>query len=205
MRSHVSVRNPSQYSGEDGVSAEWVVIHGRFQPFHLGHLEYLNLSMERSRRVVVGITNPILGGLVREATSEHRHRADTNPFTYFDRAEMIAESAAECPAYDGHLVRIVPFDVSDPSSWNDYLPRRAIYLVTLNEPWDHEKCARFAARGLRTETIEGNPSRITATQVRRRMSLDTDWRDLVPKGTAHVIEQLRASATSAQDSHGGGA
>ena len=34
------------------------MIHGRFQPFHLGHLEYLKGAAERSDEVFVGITNP---------------------------------------------------------------------------------------------------------------------------------------------------
>ena len=34
------------------------MIHGRFQPFHNGHLEYLAGAAERSDEVFVGITNP---------------------------------------------------------------------------------------------------------------------------------------------------
>ena len=34
------------------------MIHGRFQPFHLGHLEYLRGAAERCDEVFVGITNP---------------------------------------------------------------------------------------------------------------------------------------------------
>jgi len=34
------------------------MIHGRFQPFHTGHLEYLVAAAGRCRRLAVGITNP---------------------------------------------------------------------------------------------------------------------------------------------------
>ena len=34
------------------------MIHGRFQPFHLGHLEYLQGAAAQSDEVWVGITNP---------------------------------------------------------------------------------------------------------------------------------------------------
>ena len=34
------------------------MIHGRFQPFHNGHLEYLRGAAARSDEVFVGITNP---------------------------------------------------------------------------------------------------------------------------------------------------
>ncbi|MGW2716793.1 adenylyltransferase/cytidyltransferase family protein [Streptomyces sp. NPDC001492] len=171
----------------------WIVVHGRFQPFHLGHLEYLSLAMARGSRVVVGITNPCLGSLVPEAASGHRHHPDANPYTYFDRAEMVTASAAEAPTYRDHHVRVVPFDVSDPGVWDDYLPRDAVHLVTVNEPWDEEKVRRFTAVGLAVEAIPGNPARVTATEVRRRLATAADWRALVPRGTAQVIDQMRAS------------
>ena len=34
------------------------MIHGRFQPFHLGHLEYLAGAASEADEVWVGITNP---------------------------------------------------------------------------------------------------------------------------------------------------
>ena len=34
------------------------MIHGRFQPFHNGHLEYLRGAAAQSGEVFVGITNP---------------------------------------------------------------------------------------------------------------------------------------------------
>ncbi|MGQ4436283.1 MULTISPECIES: adenylyltransferase/cytidyltransferase family protein [unclassified Streptomyces] len=169
----------------------WTIIHGRFQPFHLGHLEYLSLAMERSRSVVVGITNPALGRLIAEAASRHRHRSDANPYTYFERAEMVLASLSEAPAYAGHVVRVVPFDVSDPAVWSDYLPCHGLQLVTVNEAWDQEKYERFKAAGHTVEAIAGNPDRVTGTEVRRRMKVDEDWRVLVPRGTAGVIERRR--------------
>ncbi|MEU5822080.1 adenylyltransferase/cytidyltransferase family protein [Streptomyces sp. NPDC047803] len=168
----------------------WTVVHGRFQPFHLGHLEYLGLAVERGGHVLVGITNPALGRLAVEHTSGHRHRKDANPYTYFERAEMITGSLPEVPGATAAAVRIVPFDVSDPAVWDDYLPRGALHLVTLNEPWDQEKYERFRAAGYAVEAVPGNPHRVTATEVRRRMAHGEDWRALVPRGTARVIDGL---------------
>ncbi|MGZ4357283.1 MAG: adenylyltransferase/cytidyltransferase family protein, partial [Gaiellaceae bacterium] len=34
------------------------MIHGRFQPLHNGHLEYLRGAAAQSEEVFVGITNP---------------------------------------------------------------------------------------------------------------------------------------------------
>ena len=35
-----------------------VAVHGRFQPFHVGHLEYVQLALGLGRFCYVGITNP---------------------------------------------------------------------------------------------------------------------------------------------------
>jgi len=34
------------------------MIHGRFQPFHNGHLEYMRGAADRSDELWIGITNP---------------------------------------------------------------------------------------------------------------------------------------------------
>ncbi len=173
---------------------DWIVVHGRFQPFHRGHLDGLVTALRRSRPVVVGITNPHPARLVREDASAHRHLPDANPFTYFERAEMVLRSAAEAAATAAArdpVVRVVPFDVSDPPSWAAVLPPFCRHLVTVNEPWDEEKARRFRAHGFAVEEVAGNPGRVTGTEVRLRMAARGDWRVLVPAGTARVIDEYR--------------
>jgi len=58
------------------------MIHGRFQPFHLGHLEYLKGAAERSEAVFVGITNPDPTRIREESSDPLRHLPESNPFTY---------------------------------------------------------------------------------------------------------------------------
>ena len=43
------------------------MIHGRFQPFHNGHLEYMRGAAERSDELWVGITNPDPARIMPEA------------------------------------------------------------------------------------------------------------------------------------------
>ena len=44
------------------------MIHGRFQPFHNGHLEYMRGAAERSDELWVGITNPDPARIMPEAS-----------------------------------------------------------------------------------------------------------------------------------------
>ena len=44
------------------------MIHGRFQPFHNGHLEYMSGAAERSDELWIGITNPDPARILPEAS-----------------------------------------------------------------------------------------------------------------------------------------
>jgi cytidyltransferase-like protein len=73
---------------------EWGCVHGRFQPFHSGHLEYALLAKKRCRRLLIGVTNPDLTWFMPEAANANRHTAESNPFTYFERALMLRDSCS---------------------------------------------------------------------------------------------------------------
>jgi hypothetical protein len=61
------------------------MIHGRFQPFHKQHYEYLLSALPRCELLVVGITNPDTESLLADEESPHRHLGHANPYSYFDR------------------------------------------------------------------------------------------------------------------------
>ena len=65
------------------------MIHGRFQPFHLGHLEYLKGAAAHSDEVWVGITNPDPTRVKPEPADPLRHLPESNPYTYADRLLMV--------------------------------------------------------------------------------------------------------------------
>ncbi len=169
---------------------ELACVHGRFQPFHLGHWDYLLQALALAEHVVVGITCPVLTPdlLVEERTDTLRHLPRNNPFTYFERSEMITASLR------GHATRdrvlIVPLDVNGPPQlWQQTVPLYAVQVVTPHEPWDEEKASRFRAAGYTTQSLPAEKDRTTATEVRRRMAQSLPWRHLVPPGTAAVIDR----------------
>ena len=71
------------------------MIHGRFQPFHNGHLEYLQGAAERSDVVFVGITNPDPKRIKPEALRPVAAPAESNPFSYVERLLMVKAAAAD--------------------------------------------------------------------------------------------------------------
>ena len=64
-------------------------IHGRFQLFHNDHLKYALLAKEHCKKLIVGITSPENATLIREEVDPHRSEAASNPFTYYERYNMV--------------------------------------------------------------------------------------------------------------------
>ena len=111
------------------------MIHGRFQPFHAGHLAYLPAAAERSDELFVGITDPDRRAARPEPADPLRHLPESNPFTYTERLMMIAAAAGEA----GIAVRIVPFPITEPESW---IGRDPGGRVVLNDPTVDPRHAR---------------------------------------------------------------
>jgi cytidyltransferase-like protein len=65
------------------------MIHGRFQPFHNGHFEYLQGAAAQSDEVWVGITNPDPTRVKPEPSDPVRHLPESNPYTYAERLLMV--------------------------------------------------------------------------------------------------------------------
>jgi cytidyltransferase-like protein len=170
------------------------MVHGRFQPFHQEHLEYVLRALERCEHLVIGITNPDPTTYSFERNSDHRHRSEANPYTYFQRLEMIRESLLEAGVSLAKAT-IVPFHVSDPGKWPFYLPEpaRTVQYMRLFSSWEDQKAELFVRHGFRVEALDRRAvKRMSATQVRRLLAEAGDWEALVPKATARVIKRIQA-------------
>ena len=166
------------------------MIHGRFQPFHCGHLEYLRLARERCETLIVGITNPDPTQIAQEETSDHRHHDEANPFTFFERLMMIRELLREEGVAERESI-IIPFPVNLPDRWRYYLPRDVTHYVRVFSPWEQTKVDRLREAGYEVEILTpGAGKTFEATEVRRRMVSGEDWRSLVPPAVARVIDGL---------------
>jgi nicotinamide mononucleotide adenylyltransferase len=169
------------------------MVHGRFQPFHLEQLQYILNALTRCHHCVIGVTNPEPSEFKEEATSAHRHLTESNPFSYFQRVEMIRSSLIDAKI-DPTRLSFVPFHIFNSSKWLYYLPRPDIVIqyVRVFSAWEEKKMSLFRAYGFEVEVIDrGMVKKIEATQVRRLMQTGGDWKRLVPQGTARVIEMIQ--------------
>jgi len=179
-------------SGDRDEVVDVASVHGRFQPLHLGDLEYLLAGARRCRTLVVGITNPDPWQVRAEPAAPHRGDGSANPFTYYERLLMV-EGALRDSGVADTAFRVVPFPHSFPERLHHYLPAEARILLTVYDSWGEEKERRFRELGRVTEVLWRRHTTVTSgTEVRRRLRAGLPWEHLVPAATARVIQGLPA-------------
>ena len=167
-------------------------VTGRFQPVHDQHLELFALALAGQDHLVVAVTNPDRGARHAEPTSAHRHTAAANPFSYFERVRLL--TAALRGAGLGDRATVVPFDLTRPGEWTQYVPADAVQVVRAFGDWERAKAARLADAGYRVTVIDGDPTaKQDATTVRALLAgPEAGWVDAVPAATVPVLRAMLA-------------
>ena len=166
------------------------MIHGRFQPFHLGHLEYLRGAAERSDEVFIGITNPDPTRIRPEPSDPLRHLPESNPYSYVERLLMVKAAAVDL-GLEAESVHVIPFPVNEPELWPAYVPKGVTQYLRLFSAWGGTKLDRLRDAGYEVVILDqGAEKEVSGAQVRAAMRDGGDWDALVPSGVARVIRAL---------------
>lgn len=163
------------------------MIHGRFQPFHNGHLDCLTWLAGSADRMVVGITNPDWRDVSPAAQAPHRHLDSENPYPYHLREEMV-RGAARDAGFDDQRLRVIPFFLNSPEVWSEYFARDCVHYITILSDWEEEKALRIEAEGY-TVVRRHKTRDVSATQVRRALDAGQPVDGLVPPATASIIRR----------------
>jgi nicotinamide-nucleotide adenylyltransferase len=152
---------------------------GRFQPFHIGHIESIKVILQEIEELVIVI-----------GSAQYSHDI-INPFTAGERLVMIRNSLQEA-RIDGSRVWIVPVpDVHLHMMWvsevEGYTPK--FHLVYSNEPLTRRL---FIEAGYKVKSLPYyDRQSYSSTEIRRRMlQQDNSWRALVPKSVAEFINEI---------------
>ncbi len=155
-----------------------VLIIGRFQPFHLGHLKLIEKFAKNHPNLVIGI-----------GSSQEKNTRE-NPFSASERKEMIVKSL-KIPKKKYTIVDIP--DVNDDKKW-------VSWVVSLTPKFDvvgtNAKFERglFEKAGFKVEeTRLFNRDEYSGTRIRDRILNGGEWKNLVPAGTAAVMEKINAA------------
>lgn len=172
-------------------------VTGRFQPVHHQHLDLFEIALRDTDHLIVAVTNPDPGTRHAEPTSAHRHLADANPFTYFERARLL-QAALAARGWTGRTT-IVPFDLTRPEHWPDYVPLHARQVIRAYSGWERHKAELLAGAGYPVTVLDGDPNaKISASDIRARLHGGVQpWADMVPAPVAAILIELLSARSSA--------
>ncbi len=168
-------------------------IHGRFQPFHNGHLEYLTAALDQCDYIYIGITQFRRRSLiqVKPVAALHRAQPQSNPLSYFERLVMI-QSLLRSLGIGPERYCVTPFPIEEPSELNDFLPTHITVFTTTYDEWNERKIAVLEEHGYPVVNLWSRSEKVVAGQRIRELLRDDDdgWRALVPNAVADFLEEL---------------
>lgn len=169
---------------------EQASVHGRFQMFHNGHLEYLLEAKRRCDYLWVGITQYDIFDLRSEDLAIHRGLSADNPFTYYERVQMISDALCDS-GLSRTVFGFVPFPIENEGHLPNFLPVTIPCLTTIYDHWNREKVKRLRELGYHVVVLWERDKKITeGSEVRRLLrSGSADWMDLVPNATIRAVER----------------
>ena len=164
-------------------------IHGRFQLFHNDHLKYALEAKKQCRTLLVGITSPDCSSLVYESVDPHRSQKKSNPFTFFERYQMI-ESALLENGIDRRQFEILPYPIETPQALPNYIPTYATSFFTIYDVWGKEKLNRLSKLGYKTIVLwEKEEKTISSSQIRQLIADNKEWKQFVPTSVfSYIVE-----------------
>jgi len=151
---------------------------GRFQPFHLGHLDAIKTVIKSVDELVIVI-----------GSAQYSHNSN-NPFTAGERLVMIRHALQEA-GIDYSRFWIVPVpDVHLHMLWVSALEG---YTPQFNTVYSNEPLTRrlFMEAGYKVKSIRFFERKIySSTLIREKMLKGESWTTLVPKGVAEFIGEI---------------
>ena len=154
-------------------------IHGRFQLFHNDHLKYALLAKEQCKKLIVGITSPENASLIREEIDPHRSEAASNPFTYYERYNMVKLALLEARIKREDF-EIVPYPIERPEILYNYVPLYATSFFTIYDDWGYEKLHRLGELGYGTHVLfDKREKAMCSTEIRQKIVNGYEWKDIV--------------------------
>jgi len=162
--------------------AETGLYIGRFQPFHLGHLEVVKYVLGKVGRIIIVI-----------GSAQYSHTLE-NPFTAGERLTMIKRALDEAEISPAkYLVVPIP-DMNVHKLWVAQVVSQTpeFHIVYSNEPLT---VTLFVEAGFKVEAIPFfSREEYSATEIRKRMINRQEWSTLVPRSVAEYIREIKGDA-----------
>jgi len=151
---------------------------GRFQPFHLGHLDLVKQILKDCDEVIIAVT------------SSQFNYLEKDPFTAGERIEMIHNSLKES---DVNLDRCIVLAIENQfniATWASYLKSMLPYFDKVYSGNDYVKML-LADSGI--EVVKPaflDRGQYNATKIRSMIVADGQWEKFVPAAVANFIKKI---------------
>ena len=151
---------------------------GRFQPFHLGHLDAVLFGLSRTENLFIGIG------------SSNKSNENRNPFSVKERREMIVSSIEP-----SMIDRIKIFDIPDVGDHEKWIHEIDKVVPKYDVIFTNEEFTRtlFEKREMNViPVVLKDREKFSGTNIRELIADDKNWQDLVPRGTKKVLDKIDA-------------
>ncbi len=151
---------------------------GRFQPFHLGHLQALEFALSKVDKLWVGLG------------SSNRPVEKNNPFTAEQRKNMILSSID-----DSMKERISIYSIPDFDNHIKWIEKIDTIVPKFDVIFSNDGLTKhlYSKRNIQVLSIPFlNRASLSGTNIRDLIVCDQKWDDLVPYGTRNFLKETGA-------------
>lgn len=152
---------------------------GRFQPFHLGHLEALRFALSRVDRLYLGLG------------SSNRPVQKANPFSARERKRMILDSVDNAMRQRMEIF-FIP-DLDDHQKWVEQIDG---IVPGFDLVFTNDALTRHIYSRRRVDVVAipfTDRGSLSGTHIRNLMASDSAWEHLVPAGTRKFLNSVDAA------------
>ena len=153
---------------------------GRFQPFHLGHLDLAKQILEQCDEVIIAIT------------SSQFNYLEKDPFTAGERIEMIHNSLKESSIDLNRCFIISIENQFNVATWASYLKSALPHFDKVYSGNDYVSMllADSGITVVKPTFLDRN--QFNATKIRNMIILNENWKDFVPNAVYELLVKINA-------------
>jgi nicotinamide-nucleotide adenylyltransferase len=151
---------------------------GRFQPFHLGHLDLVKQILKECDEVIITIT------------SSQFNYLDKDPFTAGERIEMIHNSLKESNVDLTRCLILAIENQFNISTWLSYIKSM---LPHFDKVYSGNEYVKMLLADSKIEVVKPvflDREQYNATKIRSMIISDEDWGKFVPSAVSEFIKRI---------------
>ena len=153
---------------------------GRFQPFHLGHLDLVKQILDECDEVIIAIT------------SSQFNYLEKDPFTSGERIEMIHDSLKESDIDSSRCFIISIENQFNIATWASYLKAT---LPHFDKVYSGNEYVKMLLADSTINVVSPkflDRAQYNATRIRLMIISDDNWQSLVPNAVVKFLQKINA-------------